>query len=373
MITTALVAAILLAAPQDGGKLVPAAKIQPAPAAPQAAVEVTPLGIGDDAPAFAIDTWVKGEPFEKIEKGNVYVMEFWATWCGPCIAAIPHVTELQKKYPDVRFVGVASSESGNDESAKLAKVKSFVDGKGDTMGYRVAYVGDGAKMSRPWMQAAGQNGIPCTFIVGKDAKVAWIGHPMSMDGPLAQIVDGSWDMASAAKEFADRRAASEMQRAISMAMRDARKSGDYTAAIDAMRKAMEKAPSDPLKLQLMAVLAGPAEQPAEAWKLAEQLLESGKNDQMAMNQLAWTIVDPEGGVKSPNLDIALRAAERAAELSKRSDGSILDTLARVHFLKGDAATAAKLQKEAIEKAPNERMKASMKEALAEYEAALKKA
>ena len=78
-------------------------------------------------------------------------MEFWATWCGPCIAAIPHLTELQAKYPDVRFVGVAASERGPDEAAKFAKVKEFVDGKGDGMGYRVAYVGDREKMSRPWM------------------------------------------------------------------------------------------------------------------------------------------------------------------------------------------------------------------------------
>ncbi|MFM7052953.1 MAG: thioredoxin domain-containing protein [Planctomycetota bacterium] len=366
MLSTTLIVAALLAAPQNAPK--PAAE-RPAQAAP----ELKPLGIGDAAPAFAVDTWVKGEPFEKIEAGNVYVMEFWATWCGPCIAAIPHLTELQKKYPDVRFVGVAASESGSDEGAKLGKVKGFVEGKGDAMGYRVAYVGDRAKMSRPWMEAAGQRGIPCTFIVGKDAKVAWIGHPMQMDQPLAQIVAGTWDAGAAAKDFANKRAAADMQRGIAMAMRDASKSGDYTKAVAAMRAALEKAPTDQLKFQLMTVLAGPADQPAEAWKLAEEIYESNKGDAMAMNQLAWTLVDPEGAVKKPNLDIAMKAAERCVELTKSKDASMIDTLARVHFLKGDVARAVSLQKQAIEASADEKLKESMEKTLAEYEAALKKA
>ncbi len=42
------------------------------------------------------------------------------------------------------------------------------------------------------MEAAGQNGIPCAFIVGKDQKIEWIGHPMQMDAVLEQVVSDSW-------------------------------------------------------------------------------------------------------------------------------------------------------------------------------------
>jgi thiol-disulfide isomerase/thioredoxin len=56
--------------------------------------EPLPLAIGDNAPAISIDHWVKGEDFDTFEDGQVYVMEFWATWCGPCITTMPHLSGL---------------------------------------------------------------------------------------------------------------------------------------------------------------------------------------------------------------------------------------------------------------------------------------
>src|SRR5215813_3515388 len=71
------------------------------------AAEVT-LKPGDPAPALHLSKWLKGEEVKEFEKGKVYVIECWATWCGPCIAAMPHVTELQRKYADqgVVVIGV---------------------------------------------------------------------------------------------------------------------------------------------------------------------------------------------------------------------------------------------------------------------------
>lgn len=374
-LATTTLAVLLLAFPQSAAKSVPATPLKAAPAAqdaPKRAEAPAPLKLGDAAPAFKVDEWVKGEKFESLESGKVHVLEFWATWCGPCITAIPHLTELQKKYPDVRFVGVASSESGTDEAAKLAKVKEFVDGKGDTMAYRVVYVGDRSKMSRPWMEAAGQSGIPCTFIVDASGRVAWIGHPMSMDKPLEQIVAGKYDVAKAAAEFEQGRAAKMAQRAISMAIRTAQQSGDWGPVVDALKAGLEKTPSDAMRMSAVQILAGPAKRPADAWGIAEEILRNQGDDAMAMNQLAWLIVDPQGGVAEPNLDIAMRAAKRACELSKNEDGSMIDTLARVHFAKGDVARAIELQKQALAKAPEGPMKKEMEGTLAEYETALKK-
>jgi thiol-disulfide isomerase/thioredoxin len=65
------------------------------------------LKLGDPAPALKVSKFVKGSPVTKFEPGKFYVVEFWATWCGPCKTSIPHLTEMAKKYKDVQFVGVS--------------------------------------------------------------------------------------------------------------------------------------------------------------------------------------------------------------------------------------------------------------------------
>lgn len=146
--------------------------ITPVAAAQEAEAEPK-LEVGDDAPELEITDWLKGEAV-KIEEGDgekVYVVEFWATWCPPCRQSIPHLTELQRKYKDrgVVIIGVTM------ESAQ--EVKPWVEEMGDQMDYTVAVDGE-QKTSKAYMLAAGQAGIPHAFVVDKEGKLAWHGHPM---------------------------------------------------------------------------------------------------------------------------------------------------------------------------------------------------
>lgn len=73
---------------------------------------------------------------QTFEKGKVYVVEFWATWCKPCIAAMPHLSALARKYKDkVAVLGIDIYEKN---TTSIEKVKAFVDSMGDRMGYHVA-------------------------------------------------------------------------------------------------------------------------------------------------------------------------------------------------------------------------------------------
>lgn len=137
---------------------------------------------GDPAAALEIKEWVKGSPVDVKDGKNVYVVEFWATWCPPCRRSIPHLTEIQKQFKDKGVVVVGVSDE------KPETVKPFVKKMGDQMDYTVA-VDDGRKTFKSYMQAYGQRGIPHAFIVGKDGKVVWHGHPMDgLDKALTRIV-----------------------------------------------------------------------------------------------------------------------------------------------------------------------------------------
>ena len=66
--------------------------------------------------------------------------------------------------------------------------------------YRLA-IDDEGWTNQAYMQAAGQNGIPCAFIVGYDGVVEWIGHPGLIDEPLEQIVTKQWDREAAIADY----------------------------------------------------------------------------------------------------------------------------------------------------------------------------
>jgi thiol-disulfide isomerase/thioredoxin len=139
------------------------------------------LKVGDPAPKLQAGKWVQGEPIKNFEKGKAYVVEFWATWCGPCRATIPHLNETWLKYKDKGLVVIGQDAFETEEG----KVPPFVKQMGEKMTYRVALddkttIKDGA-MAKNWMEAAGRNSIPTAFLVDKQGKIAWIGHPSEMD------------------------------------------------------------------------------------------------------------------------------------------------------------------------------------------------
>src|SRR5581483_9664469 len=70
------------------------------------------LKIGDPAPPIHVQTWLRGQPVERFEKGKVYVLDFWATWCGGCIMSFPHISGIAEKYKDrVTFSSIDTKEN----------------------------------------------------------------------------------------------------------------------------------------------------------------------------------------------------------------------------------------------------------------------
>lgn len=188
MIGAALMFSVMLA----GQPAPPAAPSDKAPP-----TEATPvLAAGSAAPPLTVDAWVKGEPVKTFEPGKVYVVEFWATWCGPCVRNIPNLNALQKQHPELTVIGVAASERPKQKPAeggaaaddgRLATVQKFVESRGEGMNYRVAFDGD-ASMGRAWMLAARQRSIPWACIVDGTGTIAWMGHPELMDREVARVL-----------------------------------------------------------------------------------------------------------------------------------------------------------------------------------------
>lgn len=225
--------------------------------------QTSKLGIGDAAPELKYSKWIKGDPIASFEGKKLYVLEFWATWCGPCKAIMPHVTELQKQYKDqATFIGVGVWEKvpqGQPYETSLPAVIKYVKGNDANMGYSVIADNNEQYMGNQWLRAAGQNGIPSTFIV-KDKKIVWIGHPASLDSILPKMIAGKYDI-QAAKVANDKsaeagREMAEKMTAMMKPIDDAVKAKEFNKAFDLMDKIkMEqpplKAPMDMMRLKVL--------------------------------------------------------------------------------------------------------------------------
>ena len=325
------------------------------------------LTVGDPAPKLQVTKWVQGEPVKAFDTNHVYIVEFWATWCGPCRASIPHLNELWQKFRDRGLVAIGQDVwEQNDDG-----VAPFVKKMGDQMTYRVALDDKSSDtkgaMAVTWMDAADQNGIPTAFIVNQHGRIAWIGHPMELDEKtLEDILAGRFDITKYAAEYERQQQAQAREMELSKKLGQALKDKDWDAAEAAVAELKKSEPDmgDSLDTVRFSILLG-RKNYAEAYKLAESLRDAHPTNAMIQNSLAWTIAT-QPGLEKRDLALAEKMAGRANEATKGKEPAVLDTLARVQFMNGKTNEAIATEQKALDIAPDEQ-KVFLKKSLADYQ------
>lgn len=375
--------------------------------------------LGQPAAPLNIAEWVKGSPVDLAvtKDKQIVVVEFWATWCPPCVKSIPHLTELQKQFKDVRFIGVSSEEAD--------VVKKFVTKMGDKMDYSVAIDADG-KTSAGYMEAFGINGIPHAFIVDKEGRIVWHGHPMDgLDKAIEEVLAGKMDIEKAKKRNAAQKKLEAFYEAVSggaseakldtmakelealdtelsgiepgkkFSANEARKAMKFQSLMRDYQLAMrsgkggtnlarieklveENAPADfnffALKenMNLSKVFANyyyAAAGKRDADKIADfakELSDTKTTNSVALNQWAWVILTDKN-IKTRDLPLATKLAKAAVDASGGKEAGVLDTYARALFDSGKTAEAIVQQKNAIVLAKDDEAKNKLTETLKEYE------
>lgn len=333
-----------------------------------ATLSAAELKVGDDVPATRPATQVQGQAVKDFEKGKVYVFECWATWCGPCITAIPHLNELHKKLgpKGVVFTGVNVWDGEKDDKS-AEKVKAFVQQQGEKMAYAVAIGGD--VFIKDWLEAARVNGIPHAFVVS-EGKLVWAGHPMEMNEEmLGDILTGTFDPKKSGKKAAAGPAVdpeAEKAQAKLNKLGEAMARKDWKAAEAALADAASVLPPEErqdLIDSVGATIALAKGDPSKLYKMLEKVAEAESDDAESLNELAWDLVTNPQYEKHLNLKLADLCATRAVELTKGEEADKLDTLARVRWLQGKREEAVKLQQKAVAKSADAEMRAETQKTL----------
>jgi cytochrome c biogenesis protein CcmG, thiol:disulfide interchange protein DsbE len=124
---------------------------------------VNAAGVGDAAPELKAREWINSASPMTLSnlKDKVVVVEFWATWCGPCVASIPHIIQINNKYKSKNVVLIGMTDQ------KKAKIEEFVKQNG--MPYPIG-------TSTTSLNDFGVSTIPVAFVI-KHGEIYWRGNP----------------------------------------------------------------------------------------------------------------------------------------------------------------------------------------------------
>ena len=284
----------------------------------------------------------KGAPVSAPLTGKVHVVEFWATWCGPCRVGMPHISELQTHYgDDVVFMGITREDEATVNKF-LASTAPSGETWDDVVKYRLA-LDDRDWTNTAYMRQPTETEFPVLSWSVQDGVVEWIGHPASIDEPLDQIVNGNWDRQAAIAEYEQKQRLSEVSREISAFAR----SGDWDAALELVDKLEQETGKSQALTDYRMRLLQSAGRTEEVAKVRAELVELAWDNAQSLNEMAWNIASA-GDASQEELELALKAATRASELRNNKDAAILDTLARCHYESGDLDEAIKWQRKAVE-------------------------
>lgn len=334
------------------------------------------LTIGEKAPPIAASAWLLGEPVDEFVSGHVYVMEFWASWCLPCVSGMPHLSELQRQYADeVTIVGMNIWEEPEAARRWMAESGS------DIVEYTVA-IQQGTEMETLWMSAAGQDGIPTAFIIDQEGLVAWIGHPGEIDEPLSRVVESTWDLDAARLSFeSDAEAVRRRKQAMAQFEQSAK------AEIDAYVAATEDGDLEAIAATSSAILSlRPPTDIAENLvgttihrmlvakraPLAVEYLWEHKaalsSDLPSLVMYGRSVVHDDLFADARDAELAIALLTKANELTEYAESEALSLLAQAHLL-----MAAQTQRKSVEHASDDAKKVRERRRLADYEHALEQA
>jgi hypothetical protein len=191
------------------------------------------------------------------------------------------------------------------------------------------------------MKAAGQSGIPCSFVIGKDGKVAFIGHPLFLDEVLPKVLAGTWDAAAGAAEL--KAADAEWDR-VYAAIQQPKNPAEQLATWEAFAKKWPTLANDPYMTGARLRLLVAAKRTADAKALAAGMVaKAGKRaDTSALSTVSAALRADAAKGQPELLAMAVTAAEAVVAAEGESNTAALQGLVEAHAAAGNAAKVAEL-------------------------------
>ena len=347
------------------------------------------LGIGATPPPLSPSAWVKGAPITEFARGRVYVVNFFASWCGASRQSATLMARISREHADkltVVAVNVREAEHGEPTLPALSK---YIVAQGNDFDYSVAMDDPNtAPIFNSWMRGAGMYVTPTAFILDQDGRIAWVGVPIdsSSEYPfelaLSDVLEGRLDRSAAAgtltstqgevaQYLEDRRDMEPIDQALSR--------GDHVGAVREIRSLVAAKPQYRLRTMYPRLQSLLKIDQQQALAFADSELEHIRQGEHAESILAisGSVGQVIASHKVLNPALRVRAFELLYQgLQDNTDpfGKVLNYLAiaDLECSRGDRAAARKAHEAALEVARSEKLPEMTPEMIGQMERELGK-
>ena len=300
--------------------------------------------IGDKAPAVKIAKWMTNTPPAvpggKDSDKHVYLVEFWATRCGPCKRSIPHLAELHNRYLKDGLIVIGVTNEGPAEVEKF--FKNNAKNKTMQMPYFVG-CDDNMATSNAWTKDL--EGIPHAFVVDKTGTVLWQGNPLgdtpAMDAAIERTLSGKYGVQHA-KEA---EGVSKKYRELIEQLQQSYASGDKDAQFKILDQMNILRPNEiqPYLVRRHLLVENQQRDKIGPWDIR---MESAAQDSaIRLMEIVGFMLSQEP--ENRNAELLHRCAVRACSLTKDADEDALSMLASAQCELGMIDAAIATQKKAL--------------------------
>ena len=330
------------------------------------------LDIGSKAPAISIEHYIQDgngrfDPVTKFEDDKIYVIEFWATWCGPCISSMPEIADLQSRYRDkgLRIISI-TDETVDEVNQLLQRKHPAVDRTIAEITSLYTLTADPDRsVHEDYFDAAGETGIPSAFIVGKTGVIEWIGHPFEMKPVIEALLDDSWDRDGFARQRATLRRLAEVAARVDRMV----SSGETDQAIELVTKLLDDEEDPQIRrawentLNNVKISTGRLDD--DAIKYYVDNLELMKDDVVQLARFSFDLYGlyQQGVDVTPLPDRTLSVMKKTEpKIDATQAGLFYHTMALMHQISGNIDAAIAAQTKSV-KSSNGAQKEQLSEAL----------
>lgn len=302
--------------------------------------------IGDPAPLPESGTTIVGPPVDSWPDDRYTLLIFWSPFVGGTAEHLARLGEVDEAHDHIQGISIALGPRDRSEA-----ILADLPGRDPRIPRTI--VDEDGVWRQAFLEPIGITSLPAVVAIDRAGLITFHSTLESVLRPLSQIVADTWDptaFRTDALEYSARMNLMEtIEKGRSLARRDQITWNDVLAIV---REGLELDPRNtPLLVKEFDILLADADRPEEAYEVGRRIVEAYPKSPITLNDLAWHVVSFPN-VRVRDLDFALEVSRRANALQGWMDYGQLDTLARIHWMRGEEAEAVRLQRKAVSMAPD---------------------